>query len=93
MDTRTLIFMVIGIFGSIIGVYVFVFKHLANAKKHPCKDDIVFRDVCDERSKRLEDCIEGAVKAAEGKYSELKKDMKSEFKEVKELIRNNGRGR
>jgi hypothetical protein len=71
-----------------VGVLIFLVRHAANSKKHPCKDDIVFRDVCDEKAKRLEDCIEGAIKRSNEQHKELKEDMRRGFTEVKELIKN-----
>lgn len=73
---------------AIAGVYGWLLKHLSNTKKHPCKDDIVFKDVCESERKRLDDCIETVVKRSDERHKELKEDMKAEFAEVKELIRN-----
>ena len=68
---------------AIIGVYGWLLKHLANTKKHPCSDDIVFKDVCKEKTKRLEDCIEAQVKLETERYENLK----TSIDEVKDLIR------
>lgn len=85
MDDRWVIGIISGVFMTLAG---WVAKHITNSKKHPCKDDIVFRDVCDERSKRLEDCIEGTIERSEAKYQELKSDMQAGFSEIKDLIKN-----
>lgn len=87
MDIK-LIVAILGIFGAIIGVYVWVAKHIAQKKKHPCSDDLVFRDVCEERSGNLNDCIEGAERRTEERFKEVKEDMRRGFDEVKTLIRN-----
>lgn len=93
MDTRTLIYVIIGVFGAIIGVYVWVAKHISNSKKHPCKDDIVFEDVCEERGKRneaehnrLDDCIEAAIERSNEQHAELKEDIKSIDKKLDRLL-------
>lgn len=87
MDTK-LIVALIGIFGAIIGVYVWVARHIAARKKHPCSDDLVFRDVCESERRRIDDCLEGAERRTEQRFKEVKEDMKTGFTEVKDLIRN-----
>lgn len=84
MDDRWVVGIISGAFMALAG---WVAKHITNSKKHPCKGDIVFRDVCDERSKRLEDCIEGAIERSEARYQELKADMQAGFSEIKDLIK------
>lgn len=87
LDTRTLIYVLIVIFGAIGGCYAFVIK---------CAGKRVHKDVCESEKHRLEDCIEGAIKRSNEKHKELKvdikelkDDMKSDFAEVKDLIRKN----
>lgn len=77
------------------GAIVAVIKHISNSDKHPCKKDVIFRDSCEPKMERLEDCIEGAIDRANTQYEnltdkvdELKKDLKDELLEVKNLIRN-----
>jgi hypothetical protein len=88
----------LGIGTLIIGVYVWVAKHIANSKKHPCKDDIVFENVCAERGKAneaahefLKKWIEAAIIKSDKQHIELKSDMKAGFMEIKTLIKNNRR--
>lgn len=97
MDTK-LIIAVIGIFGAIIGVYVWVARHISARKKHPCIDDIVFEKTCEERSKaniqaheHLKEGITMAIARSDEQHVALKKDMWRGFDEVKELIRNGGK--
>ena len=78
---------------GMIALFGWIARHISNTKKHPCKDDIVFQDVCDERSKRLEDCIENEVEVSKERYETLTKKVDDGFKEVKALIRNNRNGR
>jgi len=76
---------------GLVALFGWLAKHISNTKKHPCKDDIVFGDVCDERSRRLQDCIENEVKVSKERYETLAKKVDDGFRDVKELIRNNGR--
>ncbi len=69
----------------ILGFIAWVTKHITNSKKHPCKSDIVFKDVCEAK----QDCIESEIKNVNKRLDELKTDMKEGFDGVKELIRNN----
>ena len=102
VDVKTLIYVIIVIFGAIGTAYAFVFRHIGAKKKHACSDDIVFKDVCDEKTKRLDDCIEAVVKRSdercaehkqitETRHLELKQDMKDGFARVEKLIIKNGR--
>lgn len=79
------------IIAALVGLFGWLLKHLSNSDKHPCKRDIVYKDVCKSERKRLDDCIEGAIKRSDERHAELKADMKAEFAEVKDLIRANGR--
>lgn len=75
---------------TILGVYAWLLKHLSNSKKHPCKDDIVFRDVCDEKVKRIDDCVETQAKLSAERYETLTKKVDDGFDELKRLVRANG---
>lgn len=55
---------------AIIGV-----KHLMNSDIHVKSKDVAFRDVCEERSKRIEE-----------KVDDLKETVCQEFRDVKRLI-------
>lgn len=88
----------LGVGAFITGIYVWVGKHTSNNKKHPCKDDIVFKDVCEERQKtnmqaheHLREGIEKAIARSDEQHKELKTDVKSGFDSVLELIKKNGR--
>ena len=79
---------------AIFGVYVWVGKHISNSKKHPCKDDMVFKEVCEERGKandqaheHLKEGIENAIKRSDEQHNELKVDMKAGFTKIEMLIR------
>lgn len=82
MDNKILV----GLVGLIAGVYGWLLKHLSNSKKHPCADKLVYQDLCGERSKRLEDCIEAEVRASKERYETLAKKVDDGFKEIKGLI-------
>ena len=68
-----------------------IIKHTTNSTKHPCKKDVVFVDVCREKMKGQEDCVESELRAVNEKVDSLKVDMRTGFKEVKDLIRSNRR--
>jgi len=78
---------IVAIFGAIIGVYIFLFRHVREPKKHPCSDDLVYKDVCQAN----QNCLEGEIKNVNSRLTELKTDLKDGFTEVKALIRNGGR--
>ena len=62
--------------GAIIGVYVWVSKHIANGKIHPEKKDIVFEKTCTMQH-RLEN----------KRSDERHKELTDTLKELKDLIR------
>lgn len=75
--------MIIGVFGAIIGVYIWVAKHISNSKKHPCSEKLVYKDVCESERKRIDDCIEGAARLASQRFESLEKSID----ELKQLLR------
>ena len=76
--------------GALTGVVITMIcgfiKHTSNTKKHPCKDDIVFRDVCEQRSGRLDDCIESEVKLANERYGILTKSLDRLTEKIDKLM-------
>lgn len=74
------------IIGICVGIVAWVTKHITNSKKHPCKSDIVFKDVCEAK----QDCLENELKNINNRVGELKDDMKNGFDRVENLIRNGG---
>jgi len=99
MTDATLVYIVIGggsaiavAYGAIIKIQMFVSKHIAEKKKHPCSDDIVYEDVCDERGNANEKAHEYLTEKIEGaiaRSDEHHQDLKSDMTEIKTLIRNN----
>jgi len=67
------------LFTAVGGAFGAIIKHVANGRHHPSADKIVWRDLCDERSSRIEK-----------KVDSFERTLKDEFAEVKELIRNHG---
>ena len=95
MDAKIVIGLAVPVFLAIIGVYVWVSKHIANGKKHVCKDDIerfkgavVYKDVCASERKRIEDCVEGEIKNVNLRLERIEKMIDREFDELKDLIMN-----
>jgi len=63
---------------AIIGVYGWLIKHLSNSRKHPCADNLVFKDVCQAQR----DCIETSV-------SSLKELIEQRFDHLEKTINDN----
>ncbi len=61
-----------------------VTKHITSSQKHPCKKDIVFKEVCDAK----QDCIESEIKNVNNRLDELKTDMKEGFRRLESVIKN-----
>lgn len=64
---------------------MFSFKHFLNSNRHPAKQDIVFRDVCEAQHKAVENQLANIVKVADERHADIKTDLG----EIKDLIRNN----
>ena len=69
-------------------------RHSINNERHPSaknieklKDNVVFKDVCTSEMNRLGDTVAAETKRSDERHTEVKEDLK----EIKELIRNNGR--
>ena len=69
----------------IIGLYAWFLKHVTSSNRHPKGEDLVYREVCDERGK-ANDAEHQHLK--EG-IDELKVDVRTGFHDLKELIKNN----
>ena len=89
---------IIGAFGSIITIIIWVACHTANRDRHPAADKVVYVDTCRARistaeseRKRIEDCLEGAVNSLEKKVDEHHAYNKEQFAEIKSLIKKNGK--
>lgn len=70
-------------------VTIAIGKHMNNSDRHPSKKDIVFNKECDLRHEGLD----GKINALDEKVEIMRTDMRDNFREVKNLIRNNGRER
>jgi hypothetical protein len=84
---------IIGICSLIIGVYIWVATHISNRKRHPNAEELVYQRNCELRSKGIEDCIEIEIKNIHAKIEEHHSFNKSQFSEIKELIKNGYRNR
>jgi len=77
-----------GVFILLIGTVILaIAKHLANSDKHPCKKDIVFKDVCASEMTGLKDCFESEVKSVNTRLEDLKVDVKNGFDDIKDLLK------
>ena len=77
--------------GLIVGVYAWLGKHAANKDRHPNSDNLVYKDVCEERGKTndlehkyLRESIDHATKRSDEHHAEVKEDLI----EIKGLIKN-----
>lgn len=76
-------------------VYGWLIKHCGNTKKHANCEQFVKEPLCAERGQRNDDehkrlhyRVDEAIRKSDEQHADLKADMKAEFHEVKELIRN-----
>jgi len=79
-----------GILGAVTlsGSMVIIFiRHLTNSDRHPQKKYIVYKDVCE----KTQDCIEAKLDSIKDTMNERHKETKQDLKEIKDLIRNNGK--
>jgi len=60
-----------GLGGLITSAGGLLIKHISNSKKHPCKNDIVFRDVCESEKAGIRDCIEREIELSKERYETL----------------------
>ena len=85
---------IIGCYIAVIGCYVWtfrliqgqkdmLFKHETQLDTHQSSKDLMFKDVCDERVKRIED----KIKNVQSDVSEVKTGMDRGFSEIKALLR------
>ncbi|MHC4637199.1 MAG: hypothetical protein ACYTBP_17705 [Planctomycetota bacterium] len=81
--------------GAVVGLFGWLAKHISNIKKHPCKDDIVFQDVCAGRGKaneqaheNLKESIKAAVDKSNEQHKDLKADMNQGFRQLETLRKN-----
>lgn len=72
----------VGVGSAIIGVYVWVSRHISDSSRHPQTKDIVYKDVCNERDRQntayhrhLEQLITSNLKRSDEKHAELKEYM------------------
>ncbi len=70
------------ILAAVVGLYASFLKHVTGGSRHPKADDLVYRDVCEERGK-ANDAEHHHLK--EG-IDELKVDVKDGFARVEALI-------
>lgn len=63
---------VIGAYGAIAALYNKVSIHTENSDHHPSGNDLVWKDTCDERVKRIEQKIDNQTKLMAVQFEELK---------------------
>ena len=77
------LFSIVPILGIGVGLFWAVYKHASNTDRHPAKKDLVFKDVCEPKMERIEDCMEGKLEG-------LEKLMNQRFDGLERLVRNGG---
>lgn len=73
---------IIAIFAPILGIFGWLLKHMSNPKKHPCSDDIVYKEVCEAKR----DCIEAKIDG-------LQKVIETRFDSLEDLLKKGGKKR
>lgn len=68
----------------ILGFVGWVTRHITNSQKHPCKKDVVFKEVCEAR----QDCIETEIKNVNTRLDDIKSDVKDGFRRLERVIKN-----
>ena len=74
---------------GVIGVYIWVSCHIANRRRHPDAESIIYKNFCQEAQKRMDDRHNASEKRADERHGELKEQIV----ELKALIINNGRSK
>jgi len=74
------------LFTAVGGAYGWIIKHISNNDIHPSAERFVPNRVCDERSARIEQKVDGLKEIVTEEF----RDVKGQFTEIKKLIRNNG---
>ena len=81
--------------GAMVGLFGWFAKHISNSKKHPCKDNIVYKDVCDARGidndkehQHLKEGIEDLKDETRQGFVTVNKSMEKGFDRMDDLIRN-----
>ncbi len=67
----------------VIGMYAWFIKHVTSSNRHPKADDLVYKDVCDERGK----ANESEHKHLKEGIDELKVDVRTGFDKLENLIK------
>lgn len=88
MDGRLLIAICFGMATLIVGVYVFMVKHLSNSRRHANADHLVFKETCKSDMKGLRDCVEVELEYLKKGQQGLRDDMNTGFGDLKDLIKN-----
>lgn len=87
VNSNHLIAGIIGMSGLVIGVYVFMIKHLSNAQRHPDRKELVTRELCLSEQKTIVANLDSIKETANERHIDIKKDLA----EIKNMIRDNGK--
>jgi len=72
------------------GLSAWLFRHITNGKKHPDADAVVYRDVCEQVQKRIENTVNLEIAAMRQQIQNLDEKLEDRFDELKRLIISNG---
>ena len=86
MTIETTVIITTCVAAGIIGAIGAVIKHISNERKHPDIDKIIFKDVCVEKMKGQEDCVEAEIKGLKENVDKLEKTTSAGFLEIRNLI-------
>lgn len=77
MEAKTIIWICFGLSSSIIGVYVFLIRHLSNNRRHPSSDNLVYKDVCEANRDCIETKIDGLSQLIEQRFDHIEDVIKN----------------
>ena len=72
INTATGITLGLAIGGSIIGVYIWVSSHIANRRRHPDAEKVVYRDFCKKSQELIAQRHEAFEERAKERHKELR---------------------
>ena len=74
------------VIGLIAGIYGWLLRHVTSGK-HPTKEAIVYKDVCESERKGIGDCIEGAIRRSDEQHKSVMDQINQRFEAQEKLFR------
>lgn len=77
---------------ALVGIYTFFLKHVTchvnKTELNDFKKNVQFKDVCASERKRMEDCLESAMKLQTQRYESLEESIDEVKERLDKLINN-----